>query len=164
MMYIDDQLVSGKDEKECAANNKFSLETFGKAGWVVSPEKSTGPSSRLTFLGLDVCSTTSKFYIPEKKFSSLCHLLEEAFFAPRLQPRWLASLVGKLQSCSRAVGPVVRLMTRAMYRFICSTVDAFSWSYFARVPEEVKEEVLFWWRNLSGLNGFSFSRSVGSCH
>ena len=128
LIYIDDQLVVGKDEEECAAHNKFAVDTLGKAGWVVSPSKATGPASRLTFLGLDVCSITPKFYIPEKKFLNICSLLEEAFFARKLQPRQLARLVGKLQSCSLAVGPVVRLMTRELYQFICKVVEEYSWS------------------------------------
>ena len=106
-------------------------------------------SHRSGLLGLDVCSVTSKFYIPV--------LLERSFYAKRLSPRQLARLVGKLQSCSLAVGPVVRLVTRELYRFICKVAEDFSWSYFHAVPEEVKSEVLFWWQHLAGLNGFSFS-------
>ena len=69
-IYIDDQFVLGKDEEQCAANNCFPVEVLGKVDRVVSPSKSTGPASRLAFLGLDICSVEQKFFIPEKKLLS----------------------------------------------------------------------------------------------
>ena len=93
-----------------------------------------------------MCSRTLKFFIPEKKSLNIFSQLEAAYVARRLQPRKLTSLVGKLQSCSLALGPVVRLMTRNFYRFICQVVEENSWSYFSFVPEEVKVENLFRFR------------------
>ena len=84
-----------------------------------------------------------KFFIPEKKFLSIFSQLEAALIARRMQPRKLASLVGKIQSCALALGPVVRLKTRNLYRFICQVVDDYSWSFFTPVTEEVKVELLF---------------------
>ena len=72
----------------------------------------------------------------------------------------LSSLVGKIQSCYRALGSVVRLMTRRSYRWICEGVDNSSWDYWHYLSPEVVEELVFWWANIRSLNGFSFVPSL----
>ena len=68
----------------------------------------------------------------------------------------LSSLVGKIQSCYRALGPVVRLMTRRSYHWICEVVDKFSWDYWQYLCPEVLEELVFWRDNITSLSGHSF--------
>ena len=72
----------------------------------------------------------------------------------------MASLVGKIQSCQRALGPVTRLMTRKSYHWICQVVDSFNWDYWQNLTPEVLEELKFWRDNLWNLNGCSFSPSL----
>ena len=78
MIYIDDVLVIGANRLECEAFTALTLDVLAKSGWVVSPSKAAGPSSRLTFLGLDICGETLKFFIPEKKLEALIKLCNEA--------------------------------------------------------------------------------------
>ena len=156
-IYIDDLMVLGRCLEDCVANNAFALEVLAKAGWVVSPSKATGPADRLTFLGLDVCSRSMMFFIPEKKLEAILGHLDSFVKGKKTSPRCLARLVGKIQSCHRALGPVVRHMTRNIYRFICSNVENFAWDYFLPIDSEVRDELLFWKNNLRTLDGFHFS-------
>ena len=74
LIYIDDVLVVGPNRLVCEANTALTLEVLEKSGWIVSPSKAAGPASRLTFLGLDVCGESLKFYVPEKKLEKLIEL------------------------------------------------------------------------------------------
>ena len=160
LIYIDDVLVVGPNQLVCEANTALTLDVLQKAGWVVSPSKVAGPASRITFLGLDICSESMKFHIPEGKLTKLEEILDNAIRAKRRTPRMLSSLVGKVQSCYRALGPVVRLMTRKSYRWICERVDSTSWDYWSDLSPEVVEELVFWRTNIRSLNGCSFVPSL----
>ena len=69
----------------------------------------------------------------------------------------LAKVVGKIQSCWRALGPVVRVMTRSCYSFICKSVDTYAWDYFQPLSKKARQELSFWRDNISDLHGYSFT-------
>ena len=160
IIYIDDHLTLGKSESEAKANNAIANGVLKQAGWIVSPTKTQGPSSRLVFLGLEVCSVTQKFYIPEKKIVRILSMLDSLLSARRICLRALASLVGLLQSCGRALGPVVRLRTRRTYGFLMENVTKFCWGYHLALHEDCREELNFWFENIKDLNGFQFSAKL----
>ena len=98
-----------------------------------------------------------KFFIPEKKIVRLLGSLDALLSYNKISVRALASFVGLLQSCARALGPVVRLMTRCTYSFIMDNVNKFSWSYHVALSGSCKVELQFWVANLVSLNGFHFT-------
>ena len=112
---MDDAICAGGSEEESMANRLFMVDTFQKAGFVVSLAKSQGPAKRICFLGLEICSTTLSFYIPEKKLLKIIQKGEHLLASRRAKTRDVASFVGLLQSCFRALGNVVRLRTRRLY-------------------------------------------------
>ena len=160
LIYIDDVFVVGSNRLVCEANTALSLDVLKKAGWIVSPSKAAGPAPRITFLGLDICGQELKFFIPEAKLNKLVEILIETIKAKRRTARMMASLVGKIQSCYRALGPVTRFMTRRSYQWICQMVDSFSWDYWQNLTPEVIDELTFWKINLRSLSGYSFSPSL----
>ena len=99
LIYIDDVLVVGPNRLVCEANTALTLEVLQKSGGIVSPSKAAGPASRITFLGLDICSESLKFFITEVKLNKLEEILDETIRVKRRTPRMLSSLVGKIQSC-----------------------------------------------------------------
>ena len=125
-IYIDDHLTIGASEASCRANNVIAKEVFKNAGFVVSPDKTKGPATRILYLGLEVCSIERKFFIPEKKLTRLLGALDSLLNQRLVSVRKLASGVGLLQSCALALGPVVRLMTRRLYSFIAEMEMKFS--------------------------------------
>ena len=98
VIYIDDLFLLGRNKELCVANNAFAVEVLGKAGWVMSLSKSTGPASRLTFLWLDICSIQMKFFLPEKKIVSILSQLETAFISRKMQAMQLASMFAKFRA------------------------------------------------------------------
>ena len=69
----------------------------------------------------------------------------------------VASIVGLLQSCARALGPVVRIMTRTCYGWLKKNLERVSWNGYAAFPGNCREELSFWIDNIEILNGFLFS-------
>ena len=78
----------------------------------------------------------------------------------KVQLRRFASLLGFIQSCARALGKVVRLMTRASYHWMTEKLAVNpSYNMFYQVPEEVKHELFFWESNIQSLNGHEINPS-----
>ena len=157
LVYIDDGLTGGASEKEASKNNEISNEIFAKAGWVISKDKGKGPSQRILFLGLEFCSVKLMFFIPEKKIVKLLSAMDSLLSRKKVKLRELASILGLLQSCARALGPVVRLRTKCSYLFLMFNVNQFSWNYFMALSDDVVEELNFWVHNLLSLNGFKIN-------
>ena len=164
LIYLDDLLTGGGSAKEAKENRDKAVEILAKSGFVVSQEKAVGPETRLKYLGLDVCSVNLAFFIPDSKIEKIRDFVDELCQAKRVKLRRLASFLGFLQSCSRAIGPVIRLRTRSSYHWLMEEVSRLSYESHVKLPETVREELLFWKENLQGLNGYPFSPklSVGA--
>ena len=159
LIYLDDAICSGATKEKALENRLFMVETFQKAGFVVSLEKSKGPEKRICFLGLEICSVTLSFYIPEKKLVKILHEVENILSSRRTKVRVLARVLGLLQSCARALGPVVRLRTRRLYNWLAEKLEVSNgnYEYYSPLTEIEKEELSYWLINLRLLNGHFFS-------
>ena len=160
LIYLDDAWIGGSNRVECIKNRDISREVLGKAGFVVSKSKAIEPSSRILFLGLEVCSVEMKYYIPEKKIQRIINSAEDILKKRQVEMRKLASFVGFLQSCSRALGPVTRLMLRACYNWMAEKLNICpSYNMFYVFPDQVREEIMFWKSEVRILNGYPISPS-----
>lgn len=68
LLNIEDIFLAGLGLKSSLMNQAFALDVL---------EKSTGPLSRLKFLGLDICCSRMPFYIPEEKMQRFLDFIEE---------------------------------------------------------------------------------------
>ena len=162
LIYLDDAIVSGCNMVQAAKNREILLDTLAKAGFVVSLEKTKGPARRILFLGLEICSSSLKFYIPESK---VLKIIEEAQFLlskRKIKVRSVARFLGLLQSCGRALGGVVRLRTRLLYDWMNEKLQNGSYDFYHALSERGKEELSFWIWNLRDLNGYFFNPKL-SC-
>ena len=78
---------------------------------------------------------------------------------PHVKIRDIASLLGLLMSCYKALGPVTRIMTRVNYSWVHSSLASGGWDAYAAYPATCRRELEFRIKNLVNLNGFSFSAS-----
>ena len=161
LIYLDDAWIGGTDTEECVKNRNISRSVLRRAGFVVSESKAIDPNTRITFLGLDVCSVEFKFFIPEKKIQRIISSAEDILKRRKVQLRHLASFVGFLQSCSKALGPVSRLMLRACYNFMSEALNICpSYKLFYAIPDSVREEINFWRTEIRRLSGYPISPSL----
>ena len=162
LIYLDDSLFLGDGEEGSKKNRDIAVNILKKAGFIVSESKSKGPSPRLEFLGLEVDAPSQHFFIPERK---VCRIIETAgklVKERKVKIRMLASWLGLLMSCSRALGSIVRLRTRASYHWMNELLESSSYDHHYPLSDRAKEELLFWVERLRSLNGYSFSPEL-SC-
>ena len=109
-----------------------------------------------------MCSTTMKFYNPEKKLKRLEDEMLSMLSARKVKLRNMAKFLGLLQSVARALGNVVRIRTRILYSWMNSHLVSASFDHYFSLSCEELEELSFWYHNIRELNGFFFSPSL-SC-
>ena len=157
LIFIDDILCSGRGEEESTRNRNKMVGVLKQAGFVISDHKSKGPAKRIAYLGLEICSDSKKFYIPEQKLLKITEELKTLLEVRRVKLRNMARVLGLLQSCSRALGNVVRIKTRNLYRWLNERLENSSYNYHFCLSEVEKDEVFFWINNIRDLNGCYFT-------
>ena len=108
------------------------------------------PSNDIEWLGFLIDLSKGEFAIPENKIQALkCRLLEIQN-TKHVQAKYLASVIGKINSMSLGLDPVSRLMTRSMYVTLNSRL---AWYQKVEISAEASEEVGFWLNRLEIFNG-----------
>ena len=97
-----------------------------------------------------------KYYIPEKKISSIRELISEILSSKLVHIKVLAKLLGKLQFCEKAIGPTVRLLSRSSYYLISK---ASSWNSLLKLSDAARTELIYLFDNLDSMNGFALRAS-----
>lgn len=158
-IYIDDGLSVCRGRAQAlhaSAQVRLDIE---RAGFVVNEEKSNWvPSRRVQWLGFTVDSEVSKYYVSEDKlevFKADCGKLLGA--EGSVTARGLAKFVGKAASMERALGPIVRLMSRSSAR-LCAIAP--HWEARVQLDELVVREMRFLRERSQCYNGRMIIRKV----
>ena len=159
-IYIDDIMSIASSLEKALRCNEVVCDALARAGWVIKKDDKTGPTQRLLYLGLEICSVSMKFFIPKKKMDKIISRILSVINAPHVRIRELASILGLILSCYKALGPVTRIMTRSCYSWVHDSLRNLNfWDCFAPFTSLCKKELVFWLENIESLNGFPFSAS-----
>ena len=160
LVYLDDVFTLGQSLEQAKENRDRAVDVLNKAGFIVSQLKAEGPSNRIKYLGLDICSSQLAFFIPEQKVEKIKSEVSALLQTRRVKLRTMASFLGFLQSCSRALGPMVRMRTRQCYTWLMTNVEKIGYEAFIKLTDPIREELTFWRNQIEVLNGFHFSPSL----
>ena len=157
-MYIDGLIIS-PDRQSALHNSAIVKDSLIHSGLVPSKTKCFWhPQNTIKYLGLLLDSRSLTFSVPTSKMSKLLSTIQDIVHdhahSKPIQARSLARITGQLISMSLALGPVTRLMTRAMYRSIESRA---SWCDSIVISDSVITELTFWQSNFELMNGFSIT-------
>ena len=163
LIYIDDSLVGGDSRELSIKNREFAVDVLSKAGFVISESKSQGPSDCITFLGLQICSKSMKFFVPEAKIVKFCDFARQLTSADKIKVRDMAKLLGLLQSFSKALGRITLFKSRACYAWIADKLTkGKGYNMFFRLDDASTSELMFWMKNIRYYNGHLISPDL-SC-
>ena len=99
-----------------------------------------------------------KFEVPDSKLAKFFKVLKSVKSQAILPVRLLARFLGLLNLFSRALGQVVRLMTRSLYSCLQPAYSSQeSWGSFTSLTDSAWEELRFWELNITKLNGFAIA-------
>ena len=117
----------------------------------MAPEKTFGPSTILTFAGVELGTIRCESRLPEDKLLKCKQLIAEFIKKKKATLRELQSLTGVLillfNGCSRSL---------LLRRLMDLTIGLKRPGHFARVSKEVKADLFIWQQFFQEYNGKSF--------
>ena len=150
LVFIDDFFMSHMPEALAIKNRNFLIYVLRSCGWLINVPKHEPVAQRKVFLGLAINSLTMQFEVPNSKLIQFLEVLNSVKSQDLMPVRLLACFLGLLNSFSRALGQVVRLMTIDLYS--CLHPAYFSqecWSSYTSLSDLAWEELKFWEANIS---------------
>ena len=151
--YLDDYLIVSKpNTTSCQFHVDTFLRTCHSLGIPVAQEKLEGPSTTLTFLGLELDSISQEARLPPEKLKSLSDQLRHWPHIRKTSKRRLLSLIGSLSFAAKAV-PAGRLFLR---RLIILSTKAKQLHHHIRLNAEALADIEWWKTFLPSWNGRSF--------
>ena len=125
------------------------MHTLIKCGWLLSVPKHKPVAQIKIFLGLQINSLNMKFEIPSEKIITFFKVLQQVKSQAVMPVRLLAKFLGLLNSFSKALGQIVRLMTRSLYACLHPAYfSGDSWGAFTSLSNPAKDEMKFWELNI----------------
>ena len=159
--YLDDILVLGAPgSEECAHGLTTLLGLTEWLGFPVATEKVEEPTTRLTFLGIEIDSESLTLRFPEEKLLAL-----KTLFSSWKDRRWcrkteLQSLAGKLQHACKVVRPG-RSFVRRVFDQLKGTRHN---HHHIRLNMAIHSDLMWWDLFLDSWNGVSLLRPARLVH
>ena len=155
--YLDDfVLMGGPHDRSCQCGLDTLISTCAELGVPLAKHKQEGPSTRLTFLGIEIDTTHGVLRLPAEKLDRLMAMLREWGDRKACTRRELESLVGSLNHACKVVKPGRSFLRRML--------DLLRWSNAGSAPRphhhirlnRAFRSDLQWWKTfVVGWNGVS---------
>ena len=154
--HLDDFFIaSAQGTVFCNSYVQLVNDAFAHLGVPIADDKLEGPSTRLTYLGIEIDSDDMVIRLPEEKLLELRSLLEAWSSRRKCTKQELLSLVGKLSFAAKVVQPG-RLFVRRLID-LSKTVKRLN--YDIAVNSDSWEDVLWWHRFIRSWNGVAITQS-----
>ena len=151
--YLDDFLIIGPPgATSCAHNLSLMLRCLKWLGFPVAEEKMEGPTSKLTYLGIEIDTGALVLRLPEEKLTALRPLIS-SWQGRRWCRKTDLSIAGKQQHAS--------IVVRPGKSFLCSVravQGIHSGHHFIRINRTMRSDLAWWGLFLESLNGVSMLR------
>ena len=148
--YVDDFVFVGPPRSpKCSRDLQLFMDTCSELGI----NKTEGPSTCLTILGIEIDTMAMELRLPQAKLARLAETVRSWRGKRSGKRRELESLVGLLQHASQVVRPG-RIFLRHLYSLLAST-SAFKPHYTTRLNSEAQADIEWWSTFVQRWNGRS---------
>ncbi|KAM9294469.1 LOW QUALITY PROTEIN: uncharacterized protein PAF06_018649 [Gastrophryne carolinensis] len=140
------------DSRVCDLLLSCMLSTFDSFGVPVATEKTEGPRTCMSFLGIEIDSQAGVCRLPLVKVRDLLQELQGALLVKKVTLRQLQSVLGKLNFACKVL-PMGRVFSR---RLSLATAGVKEAHHFIRLTGGLKEDLRMWVSFLSSFNGLVY--------
>ena len=150
--YLDDFLICAPDTELCHEWMEKFVSIFIDIGVPIADDKTVGPSTKITYLGIEIDTTSQCIRLPKEKYSALLVLLKDWQDRKKCKKRELLSLVGSLSFAAKVVKPG-RIFLR---RLIDLSASVHKLNHHISLNSEARSDIKWWLDFLPKWNGVSF--------
>jgi len=148
--YLDDFLFGGKSETTQCQETMHKFEQVCTSLWVpIANEKTKGPSTVITFLGVEFDTINMELRLPSEKLQKLQLQLDHILHKDKITLLQLQSLLGSLNFACRVVRPG-RAFLRRLYDASTSVKRQ---HHKIRINKSMKDDLKMWKKFLLSYNG-----------
>lgn len=148
--YLDDFIFIGKSNSDnCLALMHTFQDICSVIGVPLNQDKTVEPTTKLTFLGLEIDTVNMLVQIPVCKVQELKILLQHWVTQKKILLSQLESLVGKLNFVSKAI-PGSRAFNRRFYNVMSGVPSPY---HHIRITNPIREDMFTWLQFLDNFNG-----------
>ena len=157
--YIDDFVLLGAPESDqCAVGLTTFIQSCETIGCLLAPDKTEGPTTKLTVLGIEFDSKAMEMRLPVEKLQRIQEILSEWPAKRSCRRKELESLVGLLQHANKVVRSG-RTFLRRLYDLLART-HSFRDHFMVRLNTECQADIEWWCSFVAPWNGVSLLRSA----
>lgn len=151
IVYLDDFLIIADSKEKCAEALNCLIQLLRKLGFAIHWGKVVDPTTKITFLGIELDSISMSVRLPDDKLESFRQELHEFLHRKRASKRQLQAIAGRL---SWAAGVVRggRVFLRRIFDQISILKHA---SHKTIVSPEMRKDFLWWFNFLQTFIGRS---------
>ena len=102
---IDDFLIAGKTESQCAKNLGIFMDLMKDLGVPLAPRKTFLPTTKLEFLGITLDTKSMTAHIPGEKTASYADEIQSKINSRTISLKDLQSIIGKLNHTVQVITP-----------------------------------------------------------
>ncbi|KAK6170386.1 hypothetical protein SNE40_018795 [Patella caerulea] len=147
--YLDDFIFIGGNISTCQKLISCFVDLCEEIGVPIAHEKTVGPVTTLTFLGLEIDTVKTVIRIPTNKTQNLISLLQLYSKRKKITLKNMQSLAGSLNFLCKAIRPG-RAFIRRFYDAMIGIKKQF---HFIRINDGLKQDMLIWLEFLTDFNG-----------
>ena len=148
--YLDDFLGGGKQKSgHCLFLMKIFSQSMEQLGVPLAEEKTEGPTTKLTFIGLELDSQDMVVRLPQEKVNEIRAMLKTMLNKSRCTLKGMQSLIGILNFACRAIIPG-RPFCRRLINSICGLTKP---HHHLRVNKGIKQDLMMWDTFFTNFNG-----------
>ena len=155
--YLDDFFLIGRSHSDVQRDLTLAQSIISQFGLVVNPEKTEGPSQRLSFLGVLLDSVNQTLSCTPQRVEELTSLLRSLRRQRVITRRHAESLIGKLSFAAKVL-PGARPFMRRMLDTVHACKSRIP-SHPLRIDPGFRDDVRFWLRHFDSWNGRQSWRS-----
>ena len=152
---LDDSLFVTATYNQCKTNLTKFITLCNQLGIPIAPDKTFGPSTTLTFAGIELDSIKSEARLPRDKLTKCVQCISAFLKRKKVQLRELQSLIGLLNFATSVVTPGTAFLRR-LYDLTHGVTRP---HHFVRLRSDVKDDLRVWLTFLSSFNGAYFFRN-----
>ena len=150
--YLDDFLFVSRTHQECSLNMLKFHQLCHELGIPINNDKTEGPTTSLTFLGIQLDSTTFTASLPLQKVNKYTSLMTTFLSRKTCTLHQMQQVIGSLQFTTSVVRPGRTFLRR----MINSTIGITKPYHHVHLTNNIKEDIQLWITFLNQYNGTTF--------
>ena len=149
--YLDDSLGGDKTAEKCKCLMELVKNILSHLNVPIAEDKTEGPVTVLTFLGLELDSDEMVVRIPHDKIIEIKNKINAILNRKKCTLREMQSLIGSLNFACRAIAPG-RPFCRRLIDSICGLTKP---HHYLRVGSHIRLDLTMWLNFFENFNGVS---------